>query len=646
VVHRHGLAAATTLRSPGRMAPIDEHLRDERSPTPLRRWSPLAAAIVVLVALDAAVYAFVKRKGVAETGDEPHYLVVARAVSHFTVHPLQAYKVDLRTHQLFDWAAGTRPTNLVLQLYDGPHGAVSEHPVGLSVLLAPFVALGGAGPARLGLMALNSAGFVYFFHRASALSRLGLRARVVFALVLTGPAVWVAATQIYPDFLTGVLLACALVDIVALEQRLHLDIPGAAVSAACLAVLPWLHQQNLVPAVLALAAFLLLGWRARRQRPGTGAWPIAVAIAAVSVVSWLLLLGFNIATYGHALGLPQPFPSLNGAGATEILGLFFDRHQGLFVQLPTAVVGLVGMWVGRRAAPVALIATALGAASLVYLNGTFTQAPYGGLSLAGRFEWSSLVPLLVWCPFAIAAIDRVARRVWGLAAAAAALWVLQAAPIVTGHHQYYNQQLFPGLPWDPAGYPGWWGPFDRVLPALQPTGAQFGLPSYALISEVVLLLVATALIASATRPGRAGLLTTTGLSVAVGAGTLALVLAGPLPLPGRTLTFPGADVGSPLVASVSAVSVSLPLQGVEKGTYIVTIDYRVEGSTGSAIESFCEHGPATAGTPSSAASLLTGSHTASLELRCPKGTIWFGAAVLPATKVTIGDVRVKKISNG
>jgi len=66
----------------------------------LRRW-PIAAAFAVIVAGEALVYAFMRSKGVSSTGDEPHYLIVAKALSHFTVHPLQAYKVDLRTHQIY-----------------------------------------------------------------------------------------------------------------------------------------------------------------------------------------------------------------------------------------------------------------------------------------------------------------------------------------------------------------------------------------------------------------------------------------------------------------------------------------------------------------------------------------------------------------
>ncbi|HET6964267.1 MAG TPA: hypothetical protein VFH58_05805 [Acidimicrobiales bacterium] len=643
------------------MAQVDDDIRDDSQPPEppedatrrhatrrmpdVLRWWPFGVALAVLVALDSSVYAFIKRHGVRETGDEPHYLVVARAVSHFTVHPLQAYKVDLRTHQLFGWPTGFRPSNLNLQLYTGPHGPVGDHPIGLSVFLAPFVAAGGERLARLAVMALACSGLIYFFHRTSRLAGLGARGRFALGAILAGPAMWLAVTQIYPDFLTGVLLACAFTDVVGLEINRRLDRTAVVVSAASVAFVPWLHQQNLGAAVLAAGAFLLLGWRTRRLQPEDPSWIGAVVIASVGVASWLLLLVFNLYEYGHAVGLPQPFPTLNGAGATEILGLLFDRHQGLFVQLPTAVIALVGMWLARRVAPVGLVASVIGAASLIYLNGTFIHAPYGGLTFAGRFQWSSLVPILVWCPFAVAAVQRVGKRAWGLAAAALALWVLQALPLIAGHHLYYNQQLLPGTPWDPATYPGWWGPLNRILPVLIPGGPQFGSPWFALPAAVAMLAVGTGVVAAATSSRRAGLVMAGPAALTAAAGAAVLAAFAPLPLPDRPLIFPGVDVGSPLVTGASGASVPVLLSGVSKGGYLVSVAYQLTGPSGSAVESYCQ--PERGGTRiSSAAELGPDGHLASIRLRCPAGTISLDTAVLPNTNLRIQDVRITKTSAG
>lgn len=599
-------------------------------------WWPFAAAVVAVAAAEAAVYAFLQTQGVGTTGDEPHYLVVARALSHLTVHPLHAYLADLRTHQLFDWAANAAPTNLYLQLYTGPHGPVSTHPLGLSILLAPFVAAGGAAGGRLGLMGIEAAGFVYFFHRAADLAGLSRTGRVLFALSVGGPAVWLAATQVYPDLLSGTMITCALVEVLAVESARAPSRFQLAVAAFSLAMLPWLHQQNLVPAVFILAAF----WWASRRAASKRA---AAALTAVSAVSWLLLLAYNLYGYGNALGLPQPFPKLDRAGIIDILGLLVDRHQGLFIQVPTVVVGLVGMWVLRRRAPAALVATLASAASLIYLNGTFVGAPYGGTSFAGRFEWASLVPLLLWCPWAIAAMARHRGRIWAAAAVTAGLWVLQAVPILRGGHSYYNA-LIAGPPWDPAPYPGWWGWFDRVLPIMIPGGPLLGTPWFALPVTAVLLAVGTAMVGATIRLDRPRLRSATAASLLVGAGAGAVALVAPLPLPARPLSFPGGALGAPFQTAATPAIVTVPLQLVGSGTFRLTARYTLRGQSGAAdFVSFCSPGHSRVPNHPVQAVLQPGDRTATFTLRCRRdGTIWFETAVGPATGLEISSLRVAK----
>lgn len=637
---RRGLLAAplrTSRHRPGRLGG-DPHRTGRYRPG--LWWYPLA--IAALVAADAVVYVFIRRRGVGPTGDEPHYLVVARAIDHLTVHPLAAYVADLHTHRLFDWAPGTPATNLALQLYTGPHGPVSTHPVGLSVLLAPFVAVGGALAGRLGLMALNAAGFVYLLARGCRLAGLGRGGRLVAAVILVSPALWVAATQIYPDFPTGVLLGCAAVDILVLERSGTLDGWAVAVTAGTLAVLPWLHQQNLVAAGFLLVALVWLGVRAGRRR--------AVAVvASVAVASWVVLLAFNQREYGHLLGLPQPFPSLNSAGVTEILGLLFDRHQGLFVQMPLAVLGLLGMWWAGRRGAVTAVATLAAAASLLYLNGTFIHAPYGGVSFAGRFQWSSLVPLLVWCPFAVAAVGRSAVRLRVLGAAAAILWLLQAVPILAGQHAYYNQ-LAVGSPWDPVAYPGWWGRLDRLLPVMVPGGRLFGRPGFALVTEIVLLATLAGLAAAGARPGGRPAGVASGGALAVAAGAVAIMVAAPLPLPAGPLDFSGPDLGSPFVTGPAPAHPALPLQVLQPGLYRLTVRYVLAGAGMSAVLApYCA--PRTPpgdrpAQPEATQTLDPGRHTATVTLRCPAAMLWFAAEVGPATALTVGDVRLAKTAAG
>ncbi len=606
------------------------------------KWVCISGAFVVIVFAEALVYGVMKSKGVSTTGDEPHYLIVAKALSHLNFHPLGAYKADLRTHQIFNWAPNTQPTNLNFQLYNGPHGAVGTHNLGLSALLAPFVAVGGAKLGRLAMMSLNTAGFIYFFIRSANLARLSSRAKVVFALLLASPAIWLAGTQIYPDLFTGVVMTCTLVDVAAVEMRGRLDAFGIAISSVALAALPWLHQQNLIPAIFIVIAFAVVAGRARQ-------WRTFVIVALVSVASWLLLVGYNVYAYGHALGLPQPFPSLHGAGITDILGLLVDRHQGLFVQVPTAALGCVGLWMGRRIAPVAVMATLAAAASLLYLNGTFTGAPYGGASLAGRFEWSSLVPLLAWCPLVISSYGRSRARLWSLGAVAAVLWALESVPILLGDHVYYNQ-LAGGAPWDPATYPGWWGGFDRLLPEFVPGNRLLGGPWFGLPMALFVLGGTVVIVGVTARLKRKGMIRVVMASVAlcIALGVLANVTPYPLPAHPLVLT---AEVGGPLRSTAAGSGMrAVPMVGVGAGTYNVEVVYTLHGDTGSGdFAAYCGAAATPASTQSSAPlnpALEPGSHVVAQPLHCPMSTLWFEMKVQPSTTLEVDKLVLTKTASG
>jgi hypothetical protein len=596
-------------------------------------WISVPLAAFLLTAADALVYRFIRTKGVDETGDEPHYLVVARAVSHFRVHPLQEYLADIHTHQLFNWPANTSVVNL--QLYNGPHGPVSTHPIGLSVLLAPFVAAGGAPLGRLAEMAMVALGISYFFHRASTLRNLRLPSRIVLGLLLAAPAVWVATTQIYPDFMTGVLIAVAAVELLAFEAGpagRRFGVAGLVVCAISFCVMPWLHQQDLAAAIFLLAGLMLL---ARRKRvPAAG----VLVVAGMSILSWLALLAFNLYAYGHAIGLPQPFPKLNGAAVTEILGLLFDRHQGLFVQVPTAVAGLIGLVLAARRQPVAAMATLGAAAAMLYLNGTFIGAPYGGLSFAGRFQWATLVPLLVFMPYVLERIETATARVWALGGAAAVLWLFQAGPILAGHHVYFNQDIH-GPVWDPGGYPGWWGPLDRLFPVLYPRGAQFGIPAWGLVATLAILAAVGACVWALTidRPGFA-VLPAGGLAVAAAGTALAANLA-PVALPAQPYAFAGAGLGSPIITAGQVSDESRPILGIHAGSYRGTLDYALQGAASAQL--FCTS--ASGRRTGAASSTLDPSRTVALiSLRCASGTIGFATDVAPGTTLRIDQLRLAK----
>ena len=146
------------------------------------------------------------------------------------------------------------------------------------------------------------------------------------------------------------VLACALVEVALIERRGSVQRTSTLMVLVSAGLLPWLQVKNFVPAVVVLLAYLVAG-----RRTGA-AWRRLVTPAVAPVVVWALLLLYNHYYYGHLGGLPEPSPRMSVNGLEFTLGLLFDRHQGMFVQVPFTLIGLIGLWVARRRLPAAVIA--------------------------------------------------------------------------------------------------------------------------------------------------------------------------------------------------------------------------------------------------------------------------------------------------
>ena len=432
------------------------------------------------------VDAVITHHRVTVTGDEPHYLIVARALTHFSPHVFGAYQQDYRTHYFYAWPPGSSLVPLAQQhMFAGSHGVVSIHGLGVPLLLMPSLAVAGKHEAVGGFLAITAAGIAFLFARGSSLAHLGRRGQLLFALVLVGPTVLIAATQLYPDLPAGLLLACSVLELARAERDRALGPLGGVVVAVSVAFLPWLHIKNLAPAIVVLVAATLIARRVRVDRR------LLLGAAATVAASWALLLAYNLYYFGHPLGVPQASPSVDKSALAVTIGLLFDRDQGLFVQVPLVVIGIVGLLLARRAAPIAIGASLLSTAAVLALNGSYLTRPYGGDSLAGRFEWTAVPLLLAWSPFAIRRVAEVRSRAWLLGAVAAALWVVEWLPVPLGHHHPYNAG--PLIPiFGTTYYPGWWWGLNPTLPAIWRTGPVVGRPGLGVALELAIVLLGTA----------------------------------------------------------------------------------------------------------------------------------------------------------
>ena len=87
------------------------------------RPTTLIVAVLVVTALEYAVWCFVQGQGITLTGDEPHYLVIAMSLTHLDPHVLWAYQRVSQTHYIDIGRAADMAGH---QHVVGPHGPVTS----------------------------------------------------------------------------------------------------------------------------------------------------------------------------------------------------------------------------------------------------------------------------------------------------------------------------------------------------------------------------------------------------------------------------------------------------------------------------------------------------------------------------------------
>lgn len=540
------------------------------------RWPTLIIAVVAIVIGEILTWLLLRSQGTLISGDSPHYLIAAETLSHLSVHVLPQYRTDLATHYIYAWPPGATLTTMGTHAFYGPHGVIFAQGIGVPALLAPFIAVGGVPFALIGFFTVNAIGFVFIHQRASRLAGLGRGGQVVFALALACPALWLAATQVYPDLISGIFLACGLLEMAQVERSGTWRWPSMAVITVALAVPPWFQIKNFSVDVVAILGLLALVYLRRIQLVP------ALVIIGVVVVSFALLLIYNDYYFAHLLGLPQPSPNFGARGIKDMFGLVFDRDQGFLVQCPTILFGLLGLWYSRRTSLVTNVVLVLGAGAILVINGSQPIASaFGGVALAGRFQWTVLPMLLAWSPFFLKRLEAYRTRLVAVGGVVAALWVVQALPILIGDHNYFNATFPPFAPWDPTLYPGWWDWVNSYLPSVVSTFSRVVAEEVLFEAVVVVALTWLLIRLVNSRPIELARSLAVG-AVAVVVLVVVAVVVPSGPAPATSLTWSGQALGSPWTAGASRVRTApAALVNVGTGTYEVTLTESVDSTSGS-----------------------------------------------------------------
>jgi hypothetical protein len=374
-----------------------------------RRFFPLVLALPVLLYLSVTLF-WQWRDIYSITGDEPHYLLITDSL-------VRDRDVLVRNNYLIDTpvqrAIGLRlsePATMAGHI----HNEFSTHNLGLPFILTIPYSLDGVRGAKIFLALL--AGLWPFLLYGVLLQITGSQlwsTIVAFALAVGLPFL-AAGNQVFPDLPGGMIVLLVTLRIF---ERLRGN-GGRSLSwttnlwiALLIGFLPWLHIRLTAPAMILLLAYLYV--TSRKSQPPTRA-AFRYFPAALLVVSLVSLGIYNHIAFANVFG-PYEKASLSleiKKVSMIFLGLHWDQSQGMFMQQPLLLLGLVGIaplikdtWRGAL-----LVATIY---LSVLLPNSMHATWYGGFSFLGRFGWTG-VSLWVF-PLAFTVRFLLSRKRWLLA---------------------------------------------------------------------------------------------------------------------------------------------------------------------------------------------------------------------------------------
>lgn len=407
------------------------------------QWRILLPAVLILGQL--AFVPWVLRVATL-TGDEPHYLTVAYSI---------ARDGDLavrNNYEAADYAAFYPWQFVPSDFHLGPRGVYSVHAPGLSVLLAPVLAVAGRPGVTVQMTLMTILVMLMAWCLATQLGVNPARSLLIFVLLCFAPPVSAFSSLVLPEVPAAGLLTGSLI----LLRPAEASWRRIAAAGVLLAGLPWLHVRFVVP-LIAVIALQIVRPRGLVLPRFVMLVPVALSLAGVMFVqhawfgSYSLIAGLG----GWRDKLVSPFVGM--------AGLLVDQQYGLFTVAPIYVAAIAGWWWMMRRDRW-LGATVGTVAVLTWLTGATHPWWWGGESAAARYLVST-VPLL---GMAIAvSFDEVAgdrRRRW-------LLCTLLSVSLVSG--MYFK--VFPNaVPYGTDGLNyalvrlettlGW--PMTRVLPSL------------------------------------------------------------------------------------------------------------------------------------------------------------------------------------
>ncbi|HET6318031.1 MAG TPA: hypothetical protein VFG86_16375 [Chloroflexota bacterium] len=334
------------------------------------------------------------------TGDEPHYLTIATSlVSDGDLEVLDEYR-DKEYFPYYPFHLGdARDPEDMHALYGRGGALYSKHGVGLPLLLAPTIRLGGYGWATLLMLGIAALLSTTIFLLARETTESLWAALLAWVAIAFSPPLLLYAPLFYPE-MPGALLALWGVR-GALAYRRRGSWRGLLATGVAFGALPWLHLRY-VP-ISVLLGFAGLAMLLRRRELAT--W-LSAALLAPPVVGGAALWLLNWRLFGGIPPVDEYGAVALGRFVDGAPGLLFDRQFGLLPYAPAFLVVPLGLGSLRRvlgwSGSLALLGPIAAYAAFVACVSYW----YGAFSPPARM----LVPVLPLCvvPVALA----LERRPW------------------------------------------------------------------------------------------------------------------------------------------------------------------------------------------------------------------------------------------
>ena len=349
------------------------------------------------------------------TGDEPHYLVMANGISkYYSFEQTKPYKEEFITRKIYPPGLNSiddnpEPSSKNTHAVDGPNGLFNVHNIGLPLLLAIPYKIAGTLGCKV-FMILNGGFIIFLLWNIISLfyHEKNIQFLAFLPLVISNPLIF-ASNQIYPEFPAASISLIGIywiaIECVKGKSKKNID----WFTFISISFLPWLHIKYTLSLIIILYFMIFILIRSKENK-------IRIIHLFIPIFcSTLILSLYNIYAFGTITGRYNQWNvygnniQLSFKSFTVFLGLLFDQEQGIFLQNPLNLIGLIS--IGLIFKKNKLLCYSIGCISLssIFIN-SLHPAWYGGYSLIGRFGWTGGVVFMLFAIYALIIIGEVNKK--------------------------------------------------------------------------------------------------------------------------------------------------------------------------------------------------------------------------------------------